>query len=392
MFDCGPVYQANHESKADIVVNQGGTDSGKTHAITQEYLTIACYTNAPKIDPIITVLSESVPNSKKGAYRVFESICNNNLYIQSKIINWNKTDRVIHFKTGWIVEFIGATDEQNAKQGKRQYLFCNEANGIPWLIFWQMAKRTRVRTWIDYNPSAPFWAHEKLIGTVPSGNDLNATVQLIISDHRHNPFLEQKDHDKTENIKDPELWKVYARGITGNLTGLIFKNWKQIDDDKFPWKEERFAGLDFGYTNDPTAGVMMVRIANNIYCHELCYESAMPAQRINTLFRSHKFNSESPIYCDHDPDMIRQLRMEPFELLAIAARKGQGSVNASILKVNEYNVFYTASSKNIDYERKKYMWMKDPDTGKFINVPTEEDDHCMAAIRYGVYSHFYRSA
>lgn len=392
MFKCGPVYHANYNSTSDLVINQGGTDSGKTYAIIQVLLTVSCYIKAPEIDPIITVLSESVPNSKKGAYRVFESIANNNAFIQSQILNWNKTDRTIYFKKGWIVEFVGATDEQNAKQGKRQYLFANEANGISWLVFWQMAKRTRIRTFIDYNPSAPFWAHEKLIGTVPSGNDLNATVQLIISDHRHNPFLDEKDHAKTENIKDPELWKVYARGLTGNLSGLIFKNWKQIDDDQYPWSEDGFfGGLDFGYTNDETAGVKLVRIANNIYAHELCYEPGIPARNVNTIFKSNGFTSEIPIYCDHDPDMIRQLRMEPFELLAIAARKGQGSINASILKVNEYNVFYTASSTNIDIERKKFMWMKDPDTGKFINTPCEGQDHLMAAIRYGVYSHFYRN-
>jgi phage terminase large subunit len=194
LFKVGPVYHANASSLADIAVNQGGTDSGKTYAIIQLLLKIAVYDKAPEIDPIITTLSESVPNAKKGAYRVAESIINNNDQIRTKVKDWNKTDRTIIFESGWILEFVGATNEQNAKQGKRQYLFVNEANGLPWPIFWQMAKRTRIRTFIDYNPSTPFWAHEKLIGTVPAGNDLNATVQLIISDHRHNPFLDQKEH------------------------------------------------------------------------------------------------------------------------------------------------------------------------------------------------------
>lgn len=391
LFEVGPVYYANHQSTADIVINQGGTDSGKTYAITQEYLTICCFEKAPLVDPIITVLSESVPNSKKGAYRVFKSIVNNNDYILQQIISWNETDRTIIFKNGWFVEFIGATDEQNAKQGKRQYLFVNEANGIPYLIFWQMAKRTRIRTWIDYNPSAPFWPHEKLIGTVPAGNDLNAVVQLIISDHRHNPFLDEKEHNKTESIKDPELWRVYARGLTGNLSGLIYPNWKQIDDSAFPWKEDgKFGGIDYGYTNDPTAAVLIARVANNIYLHELCYTTAMTPRQINDIFKAQGFNYDVPIYSEHDPDMIRQLRMEPFDLLVIAARKGPGSIRAGISKVNEYNVFYTASSKNLDYERKKYMWMKDPDTGKFVNTPSEGNEHLLDAARFGIYTHFYR--
>jgi phage terminase large subunit len=390
LFNTGPVYFANRQSTADIVINQGGTDSGKTYSILQLLIEIATTTKAPSSDPIITILSESVPNSKKGAYRTFQAIISTSDFAYSKIQNWNATDRTITFKTGWIMEFIGATDEQNAKQGKRQYLFCNEANGIPWPIFWQMAKRTRIRTFIDYNPSAPFWAHEKLIGTTPKTNDLSAVVQLIISDHRHNPFLSKADHDKTENIKDPELWRVYARGMTGNLSGIIYPNWKQIPDKDFPWDEPKFGGLDFGYTNDPTAGSRMCRIADNIYVHELCYTPGLTARQIGALFKGQGFTDQEPIYCEHDGAMIRELRMNQ-QLLAIPARKGPNSLVPGISKVKEYNIFYTESSKNIHFERMKYMWTKDPLTGKFINVPTEVDNHHMDEIRYGVSTHFYRA-
>lgn len=390
MFNCGPVFHENYKSTADVVINQGGTDSGKTVAIMQLLTLIAATTHPPISDPIITILSESVPNSKKGAYRVFKSIASNNKYVQQTIQSWNETDRVITFKTGWIMEFIGATDEQNAKQGKRQYLFVNEANGVPWPIFWQMAKRTRIRTFIDYNPSAPFWAHDKLIGTLPESNDLGATVQLIISDHRHNPFLSEKDHAKTEGIKDPELWKVYARGMTGNLSGLIYPNWKQIPDADFPWNEQKFGALDFGYTNDPTAGSRMCRIANKIFVHELCYTPAVTPMQLKQLYTAQGFTGDDPVYCEHDGDMIRQLRS--LGLLAIAARKGPGSINAGILKVNEYEIFYTASSKNIDFERKRYMFLKDPLTGKFTNTPVDLDNHHMDEIRMGIFTHYYRAA
>lgn len=388
-----PVFKANYDSTADIVVNQGGTDSGKTYSILQVLLIIATYTKAPLIDPIITVLSESVPNAKKGAYRTFKGIVSSTPEFGDAVTDWNESDRVITFKSGWLFEFVGATDEQNAKQGKRQYLFVNEANGLPWLVFWQMAKRCRIRTWIDYNPSAPFWAHDNLISKPePSMNDLHARVQVIISDHRHNPFLSQQDHDKTENIKDPELWKVYARGITGNLLGLIFPNWTMIDDSKFPKSVDRkIGGLDFGYTNDPTAGVKAVRIANNVYFHELCYKEGLPPRQILDVFRAVDFTEErqEPIYCEHDGDMIRQLRQ--LGLYTVPARKGPGSIKAGILKMNEYNIFYTASSKNIDYERKRYMWLKDPDTGKALNEPIDQFNHLLDACRYAIYTHFYHA-
>lgn len=286
------------------------------------------------------------------------------------------------------MEFTSYVDEQQAKQGKRRYSFFNEAQSIRWLVFWQIAKRTRIRTFIDYNPTAPFWAHDKLIGTGPEQNDLSAVVQLIISDHRHNPFLSDDDHRKTENIKDPELWKVYARGMTGNVTGLIYPDWTRIPDDQFPWNEPPFGGLDFGYTNDPTAGVRMARVAESIFIHEICYTPGITPIQTKQLFFANSFTSSSPVYCEHDPDIVSQLRR--LDVLALPARKGPGSISAGITKIKEYKVFYTASSKNLEIERQRYVWIKNPDTGTNTNTPIDAYNHLMDASRYGIYTHFYR--
>lgn len=387
MFNVSKVWNANHESTADIIINQGGTDSGKTYALMQLLFWYAITTEAPKIDPVITVVGESIPNLKKGAYRAAEGIYSSTTGLKEHITNWNKTDRVIYFKNGWIMEFISCENEQSAKNGKRQYLFVNEANGISYRIFWQLAKRTRRKVFIDYNPSAPFWAHEKLIGTTTTSNDFGKTVQLIISDHRHNPFLTEQEHFQTENISDKELWKVYARGLTGNLQGLIFPKWKMIKDDDFP-DVDFFGGLDFGYTNDPTAGVKIAVVGNNIFLQELCYEPGIAPVQVKEIFKAHGFNEDTHIYCEHDPEQISQLRR--LRVMALMARKGVGSIKAGILKLNEYNVFYTESSKNIQIEKTKYMWEIDKITGQPTNTPASGFDHLMDAIRYGVYTKFYR--
>src|SRR5688572_4966105 len=201
----------------------------------------------PKL--VITITGESLPNLRKGIYRDAEAIFSKSPYLQRQVINWNKTDRIINFKNGSLIEFISNLDEQSAKAGKRDILIVDEAQGVSWPIFFTLAIRTRGQIFVLYNPTAAFGAHEKLIGTTPESNDLNATVQLYITDHRHNCFLTQDEHDKIEGIKDKELWNVYARGRTGNLTGLIFPNWKMISDKDFPWYEDgKFGGLDFGYT------------------------------------------------------------------------------------------------------------------------------------------------
>lgn len=406
MFQTGPLFKRLQSSKADIVILQGGTDSGKTYAAIQCLFTVAATTVAPAIDPVITIVGESVPNLKKGAYRIAKAILNNNPILQAYLVGKpNESDRIFTFKTGWIMEFVGVTDEQNAKQGKRQYLFVNEAQGLSYPIFWQMAKRTRVRVVLDYNPSAPFWAHEKLIGTDKTTNDLNAVVQLLISDHRHNPFLSAKEHERTENIQDPDLHAVYARGKTGNLTGLIYTNWKQIPDEQFPWDADRKVGcIDFGYTNDPTAAAVIVKRGHteveikgkmvkreNIYVHELVYQADIVPNDLAKIYKAKpvSFGKDDFIYCEHDGNWIRQLRM--LALLAIAANKGPGSIKAGISKVKEYNIFYTAGSIHIRDELSKYMWMVDPETGKSTNTPIDSNNHLMDAIRYGIYSDFLRA-
>lgn len=350
-----------------------------------------CITHDPTTgsqeDLVATIVSESIPNSKKGPYLIAQSIMND-LWVQSNIVDWNRTDRVITFRSGFRMEFTSYVDEQQAKQGKRRYSFFNEAQSIAWPVFWQLAKRTRVRTFIDYNPTAPFWAHDKLIGTGPEQNDLSAVVQLIISDHRHNPFLSDDDHRKTENIKDPELWKVYARGMTGNVTGLIYPDWTRIPDDQFPWDEPPFGGLDFGYTNDPTAGVRIARIGESIFIHELCYTPGLTPIQTKQLFFASSFTSSTPVYCEHDPDIVSQLRR--LDVLALPARKGPGSISAGITKIKEYKVFYTASSKNLEIERQRYIWIKNPDTGVNTNTPIDAYNHLLDACRYGIYTHFYR--
>lgn len=389
LFNCSPVYYANSNSSADIVINQGGTDSGKTYAIVQ----LLYYKAITEPLSIITIVGESIPNLKKGAYRIAGDIYNASKPLQAYIEDWNKTDRIITFKNGSIIEFTSYQTEQDAKQGKRQYSFFNEANGVSWQIFWQVAKRTRKQTFIDYNPSAPFWAHDSLIGT-NGENDLSASVQLIISDHRHNPFLTDADHRKTENIKDPQLWRVYARGLTGNLEGIIYNNWQIIQDELFhkicKEQDNFFGGLDFGYTNDPTVGVKMVRTAAGLYVHEMFYETGLGAKQIVNHLNSNGWTKTARICCDSaDPEMISEIKRLGIKG-AIGARKGPGSILAGINHLKGQKVFVTASSANIIEERKRYVWEKDKETGKPINEPTDQYNHAMDAIRYGHYTMYFR--
>lgn len=380
MFSTTCVFQAIRDSKAKVVVLQGGTSSSKTISAMQENIVYAIY-NPGKV---ITITGESIPNLKKGVYRDTEWLYSISDFFRNNVEFWNKSDRIIYFKNGSVIEFISNQTEQGAKAGKRDRLFMDECNGVSWPIFFQMALRTRDKVMIAYNPSAPFWAHEKLIGTSESSNDLSASVELIISDHRHNTFLTQEEHNKIEGIKNKDLWKVYARGMTGNLTGLIFPEWQMIPNDMFPKDHPFTGGLDFGYTNDPTAGVKRVKIGESIFLDELCYTPGLAPKEVKQIFQAEGFTASNIIYCDHDPEIVNALRRAGLQ--AINAKKGNGSINAGITHLKQFKVYYTERSVNLHMEKTKYMWKKDPATGKSINVPIDDFCHLMDAVRYSEYS------
>lgn len=375
------IFYSTHFSKARRVIHQGGQWSGKTVNIL---ISLACHAkeNTSKQlslgDEVITITSESVPHLRSGALRDFEKYVYP--HFDKEIKQYNKTDRVFSFKSGAIIEFKSFENEGAARGAKRTRLFINEANRFDWMTFFQLDSRTEVQSILDYNPTAKFWVHDNLIGS--AGNE------LLISDHRHNPFLSEEKHNEIESIKDPELWKVYARGKTGNIIGTIYPDWKIIDDVDFPNDDNVFWGLDFGYTNDPTALVKMVKIGNTIFIQECCYTTALTPTQILATLKANGYKNEQPVYSEHDPDMVRQLRQ--IGILSIPTKKGPGSINAGILKVKEYNICITHSSNNIKEEQKRYTWIIDPSTGQPTNTPVDVWNHLMDAIRYGIYTHFYR--
>ena len=233
------------------MVHQGGTSSGKTYAILQVLILKACTYQ----DLVITVVGQDIPNLRVGAYRDAQTIVFNDPYFTQELLDHNKSNRVFTFRSGSKIEFNSYADEIDARSGKRTHSFFNEANGIDYGIFEQISMRTTQQTIIDFNPSASFWAHEKLYG--------RKDVDWFVSTYRDNAFIQESIKKKIEsyeptpeNIKagtaNQYRWQVYGLGEVGRLEGLVFPNFETTNDfpENYKW---RCFGLDWGYTNDPTA-------------------------------------------------------------------------------------------------------------------------------------------
>ena len=376
---CEPLFTANEEAvhpktkkKCKVVVNQGGTSSAKTYTIMQVLHKKAA--TIPNL--VITVVGQDVPNLKKGAIRDSMRIIGSSPFLQARLHDYkntrgfNKTERIHEYKNGSIIEFNSYDNEQDAKSGKRDYLFINEANGISYEIYFQLSIRTRVREYLDYNPSARFWVHDKII---PQEGTL-----LLISDHRHNRFLSQEQHDEIENIADDELWRVYARGMTGAIHGLIYPKYRIIET--MPTIYEPVYGLDFGY-NHKTALVEVMKDPNRLFFNEMIYQSELTIGDLIVLMKDLRIGRK-PVYADHAaPDKIEDLKRAGFNV-----HKADKDVKNGIDFVKRHLLHFTKKSKGLLSEAGTYKF-KTKD-GLTLDEPVKFRDDGLDASRYGAYTGF----
>lgn len=370
-----PLYYENLTATESIVVNQGGTSSAKTYSIMQVLTTVAIL----KKNYVITVVSNTVPKLKEDTMRIMADLVSQNPNVKRHVKSFNISDKVYTFTTGSIIEFKSFENEEQAKGGKRHILFINEATRINYMIFFEAQLRTYVRTFIDYNPSYRFWVHDKVLQNKPE----YPSSRLIRSWHVHNPYLTQEQRDRIENIQDKELWKVYARGLTGKLSGLVFY-WDEVP--QFPEQyAELIWGIDYGYTSDPTVITKVAILPDASYVvEELSYTPGISAGYIQQIMTENGYRAGHPVYTDHDTEMVVQLRR--VGIMAIPAEKGAGSITNGILYLRQKTIRYTKKSVNLKSELGKYKFIEAQD-GEPTNKPIDDYNHAIDSARMAIYSH-----
>jgi phage terminase large subunit len=362
--------------KYDLVVHQGGSSSGKTYGILQYLFSVG----AANPNEIITVVGQDIPNLKVGAYRDAQNILDDSEALR----DWypaelhNKSNRSFRCVNGSLVEFNSYSDEQDAKSGKRQRLFVNEANGVPYEVFEQLRMRTTKQVIIDFNPSAEFWAHKRL-----------QEAHWVITSFRDNAFISPAVRERIlsyeptkENIErgtaDKYRWDVYGLGKVGRLEGLVLPNWERgrFPDD-YKW---RIYGLDFGYTNDPTALVEIRLYRGNLHVKEHLYRSGLTNQDISREMERIGIDRNELIIADSaEPKSIEEINRMGWHIRG--AIKGKDSINQGIDILKRYKLI--VEGENIAKELNSYIWAKDRN-GNLLNKPIDSFNHCIDAMRYAV--------
>lgn len=370
------VFHANYNCKSKIIINQGGTGSSKTYSILQVII-LKCLTMLKK-NEICTVTGQDMPNLKRGALRDFINIWNSCDFFKNAIVRYNKSTQEFTLKNGAIIEFVSFTNEQDAKGAKRKMLYINEADGMFSEIAAQLIMRTNIQVYIDYNPNKPFWVH---------GDDYLANKRLagdissFISNFRNNKYLDPKivEHIKTYKHTNPNKWRVYGLGLMGVAEGVIFDNIRRCAE--MPIADNYVYGLDFGFTNDPSALVQVCFYGGELWIDEVFYEYGMKNSAIIKRMQEEEIPKNATVVADcADPKSIDEIASAGFYVVPCV--KGPDSVLYGISKMSEYRINITSRSKNLLAEIDTYTWKKDRRTGNYLNVPIDEKNHAIDATRY----------
>jgi len=350
---------------------QGGTSAGKTISIIQILVDKCQRDTKPTLTSIV---SESFPHLKRGAMRDFLMIMDEHKYFDDK--RWNRSDFTYTFETGSKLEFFSADQPGKVRGPRRDRLFINEANNVPYETFDQLEVRTKGEIWLDWNPTNEFWYYTE----VKDRTD----VDHIILTYKDNEGLSTQIVDSIEQRKGRKgWWLVYGLGQLGEVEGKIYRGWQIVDGIPHEARLERY-GLDFGYSNDPSAIVAIYYYDGGYILDEITFLKGLSNKQIaNTLLNE----EQALVIADSaEPKSIDEIRV--YGVNIIGAEKGRDSVESGIQLVQDQKISITKRSINIIHEYRNYLWKHDKDGNVMVNpsVPEHNFSHTMDAIRYGLVS------
>ena len=355
--------------KKRLRIVQGGTSSSKTFTILPFLIQYALQT--PNAE--ISIVSESIPHLKRGALKDFLKIMDWTGNLNHN--NFNKSNLTYKFTNGSYIEFFSADQPDKLRGARRDILFINECNNVSFESYQQLAIRTKKFIYLDYNPTNEFWVHTELLNT--------EIADFVILTYKDNEALDKAIVKEIERAKEKaktssyweNWWNVYGLGQIGSLDGVIFSNWKTIDTIPDDARLLGY-GIDFGYTNDPTAIVEIYKWNEHRIVNEICYNKGLSNSQIAKYI-----NTKLPCYCDSaEPKSIAELRM--YGVNAHAVTKGSDSINFGIQIMQEESYLVTSKSLNLINELRKYAWDKDKKTGAKLNKPINDYNHGIDSWRY----------
>lgn len=355
--------------KKRIRAIRGGTSASKTISIL---IGLIEYAQKDKFPTLSSVVSESMPHLKKGCIRDFKDIMKGHNYWKDD--NWSETDKVYTFETGSQIEFFGADQADKLRGGRRHRLFINECNNVSFEAFEELEVRTREFVYLDWNPVSEFWFDTEVLGR-------REDVDFITVNYLDNEAIDEQTKLSIETRRNRKgWWQVFGLGLLGEIEGKIYKDWAIIDELPHEARLERY-GLDFGYTNDPTAIVAIYYYNGGYIVDEISFMKGLSNRQIADILLN--VPPALVIADSAEPKSIDEIASYGVSILP--AEKGPDSVRNGIQLVQSQRMSVTSRSVNVIKEYRNFLWQVDKN-GKVMNVPEHQFSHSQDAIRYAIVS------
>lgn len=366
--------------KETVFVIRGGQGASKTVSIL-ELLIQALLASTKEV----SVISSELSKMKRTVIRDYKKIAKDWGALNSG--EFNKSENKHEYANESYIDFLGADVNDIGKGFRRDIIYINEADKMDIDTAVQFISRAGLAI-IDYNPDSLFWGDEYINEnnfitlTFEDNEYLPQSEVDSILDYKnkgfHDPELPFDELFKEENIKSnywSNKWKVYGLGMVGNLDGVVFENWSIIDS--IP-KEARLLGIgmDFGYSNDPTAIVEVWKWNEKRILNEICYKKGLVNQDI-----ANYLPKGIMVYADSaEPKSIEEISRLGATIQGVS--KGADSINFGIQLMQDESYLVTKKSINVIEELQKYTWKKDKKTNEKLNKPIDKYNHAIDAIRY----------
>ena len=352
-----------------IRVSIGGTAAGKTIGILAVLIDKA---QRDEKSILTSIVSESFPHLKRGAMRDFLNIMKEQKYYKDAF--WNRTDYIYTFETGSRIEFFSADQPDKVRGPRRQRLFINEANNIPFETFEQLEVRTSNMVYLDWNPVSEFWYYTDL--KVARENEIDEITLTYKDNEALSPNVVKSIEARRNRVN---WWRVFGLGMLGEAEGRVYRGWQIIDEIPHEARLECYA-MDWGYSLDPTAIIGIYYYNGGYILDEITYQKGLSNKEIADILKNQQ--ARIVIADSAEPKSIDEVKSYGINILPSV--KGKDSVRYGVLLVQDKRISITKRSVNLIKEYRNYLWQRDKKTGKIINQPEKGLDHALDAIRYGI--------
>lgn len=367
--------------KKRIRLLSGGTSASKTISTLLYLITLA---QTDKKPVLTSVVSESFPHLRRGCIRDFKNIMMEHGLWNTGV--WSESNFTFTFNSsGSAIEFFSSDQPSKVRGPRRGRLYVNEANNVAREAWEQLLLRTELLAIADWNPVADFYMYEDygLVDEPGEGKEPYATdpdVDFLILTYKDNEALAPSIVAEIEKRKSNRRWfRPYGLGLRGETDTKIFTNWQIIDEIPHEARLERY-GIDFGYSNDPTAIVAIYYYNGGYILNEITYQKGLSNKQIADIMLN---QPKALAMADSaEPKSIDELTIYGVNVQPVV--KGAGSINQGIQYVQDQQISVTKRSTNLIKEYRNYLWDTDKNNPDIIlNQPIDMWNHGMDAIRYG---------